>query len=174
MNRRLFFRALAGVPVVAVPPKPAQNVLHLEHSGFKCVGCGNNLLVQRLTYGDPLFVKCPVEICPQYNRALLVPEVPVAASPADPAYVRATEEAWCRKAAAEEERKRLAEIRREQDAERPEWVLYRVSDGPEETFTRRYDDAWAAFAADHGAWREKYQRWDEPDYVAVNRMLEHS
>lgn len=113
MNRRLFFRALAGAPVAALPQKPKAEVLLSLCRPCVCAGCGSQLPTQRLDYDSPEFVKCPVETCPQYNKALLVPRVEVPTTYADPKQVKAVEERERRRA--KEEAQLLASIRKNAD-----------------------------------------------------------
>jgi hypothetical protein len=92
MNRRFFFRALAGMPLVtpvaaAKNPETEAPKLVIHAPVYECAGCGHVLDKRKVGLEGPLVVRCLTKKCRMYGKTLMVPAIAIPTDAAHPEYV---------------------------------------------------------------------------------------
>lgn len=95
MNRRSFFRAFTGVPVIGLAAAPSTPVTPklCEVKAYQCANCKYHLAFASVGDG-PQYLKCSNDRCPNYDIAMHVPDNKVGTvlvSEAYAAYIKAFE-----------------------------------------------------------------------------------
>ncbi len=159
MNRRLFFQALAGAPVVALPsiPKPpAVPMVQQCDTGVCCAECGM-VLANEGNYWDrniiPYFVRCQNEECRLHRVPLEVPKVLHPTKLADPKRVAEIDESY-----------RLAKIEERIRSEQPKWSQFWGRDMEFRGTILDHGVVMNKFQRAHELWCHKYNRTEEPNW----------